>query len=77
MGEYLPEMPIKFSDDELKSMTANFHKMLGRRGFGSVYEGSLQDNTKVAVKRLENIGQGVKEFLQKLKPLEEFTMSIL
>lgn len=62
----LPEMPIKFTYDELKSMTANLHQMLGREGFGSVFSGTLQYNTKVAVKQLENIGQGMKEFLSEV-----------
>ncbi|KAM7473994.1 hypothetical protein LguiB_021237 [Lonicera macranthoides] len=48
---------------ELKSATQDFQVKLGRGGFGSVYEGDLADGTKVAVKCLDSIGQGRKEFL--------------
>uniref|UniRef100_A0A803LVU0 Protein kinase domain-containing protein n=1 Tax=Chenopodium quinoa TaxID=63459 RepID=A0A803LVU0_CHEQI len=36
---------------------------LGRGGFGSVFAGTLGDGSKVAVKRLDSVGQGRKEFL--------------
>ncbi|KAB1204626.1 G-type lectin S-receptor-like serine/threonine-protein kinase SD2-5 [Morella rubra] len=36
--------------------------LLGQGGFGSVYQGALPDGTRVAVKKLEGIGQGKKEF---------------
>ncbi|KAM7498602.1 hypothetical protein LguiA_023016 [Lonicera macranthoides] len=53
----------QFSYLELKSATPDFQVKLGRGGFGSVFEGDLVDGSKVAVKCLESIGQGIKEFL--------------
>ncbi|KAK2965646.1 hypothetical protein RJ640_000415 [Escallonia rubra] len=57
----------RFCFQELKSATRDFQIKLGRGGFGSVYEGDLADGTKVAVKRLDSIGQGRKEFSAEVK----------
>ncbi|KAM7469693.1 hypothetical protein LguiA_007876 [Lonicera macranthoides] len=54
---------------ELKSATRDFQVKLGRGGFGSVYEGDLADGTKVAVKCLDFIGQGRKEFLAEVNTI--------
>ncbi|KAM7469678.1 hypothetical protein LguiA_007861 [Lonicera macranthoides] len=54
---------------ELKSATWDFQVKLGRGGFGSVYEGDLADGTKVAVKCLDSIGQGRKEFLAEVNTI--------
>ncbi|KAK2999042.1 hypothetical protein RJ639_024461 [Escallonia herrerae] len=59
----------RFCFQELKSATRDFQIKLGRGGFGSVYEGDLADGTKVAVKRLDSIGQGRKEFLAEVKTI--------
>ncbi|KAK2965647.1 hypothetical protein RJ640_000416 [Escallonia rubra] len=58
-----------FCFQELKSATRDFQIKLGRGGFGSVYEGDLADGTKVAVRRLDSIGQGRKEFLAEIKTI--------
>ncbi|XP_058195871.1 G-type lectin S-receptor-like serine/threonine-protein kinase SD2-5 [Rhododendron vialii] len=55
-------MPVRFSYNDLCSATKDFSEKLGQGGFGSVYQGLLRDGTKVAVKKLEGIGQGKKEF---------------
>ncbi|KAI7750778.1 hypothetical protein M8C21_025760 [Ambrosia artemisiifolia] len=60
--ENLSGMPIRFTYLDLQRATDNFSKKLGQGGFGSVYEGVLKDGTKLAVKQLEGIGQGKKEF---------------
>ncbi|KAL6982296.1 G-type lectin S-receptor-like serine/threonine-protein kinase SD2-5 [Sarracenia purpurea var. burkii] len=60
--ETLSGMPIRFSYSDLQSATNNFSVKLGQGGFGSVYQGALADGTRVAVKKLEGIGQGKKEF---------------
>ncbi|XP_057985675.1 G-type lectin S-receptor-like serine/threonine-protein kinase SD2-5 isoform X2 [Hevea brasiliensis] len=62
-------LPKRFTYQDLKSATENFNKKLGGGGFGSVFEGSLSDGTKVAVKRLDRFGQGRKEFLAEVKTI--------
>ncbi|KAL6012953.1 G-type lectin S-receptor-like serine/threonine-protein kinase SD2-5 [Asimina triloba] len=47
--------------------TDDFKEGLGRGGFGFVFRGTLADGTKIAVKRLENVGQGMKEFLAEVE----------
>ncbi|GJZ55272.1 G-type lectin S-receptor-like serine/threonine-protein kinase SD2-5 [Tanacetum coccineum] len=70
--EYLdkvPGMPTRFSDDELKIATDNFSKKLGQGGFGSVFEGTLGDGSKIAVKCLEGLGHINKSFLAEVESI--------
>ncbi|PNX57528.1 G-type lectin S-receptor-like serine/threonine-protein kinase, partial [Trifolium pratense] len=60
--ENLTGMPIRFCYKDLEVATNNFFVKLGQGGFGSVYKGVLPDGTELAVKQLEGIGQGKKEF---------------
>ncbi|KAG5048414.1 hypothetical protein JHK85_009517 [Glycine max] len=60
--ENLTGMPIRYSYKDLETATNNFSVKLGQGGFGSVYKGALPDGTQLAVKKLEGIGQGKKEF---------------
>ncbi|KAI5062588.1 hypothetical protein GOP47_0023127 [Adiantum capillus-veneris] len=60
--EALPGLPPRYSYRELKNATENFTRRMGGGSFGSVYEGILADGTKIAVKQLEGISQGKKEF---------------
>jgi len=60
--ENLTGMPIRFRYKDLEVATNNFSVKLGQGGFGSVYKGLLPDGTRLAVKKLEGIGQGKKEF---------------
>ncbi|KAL9454050.1 hypothetical protein AB3S75_009619 [Citrus x aurantiifolia] len=55
--DQVPGLPKRFSFEELKVMTDNFRKILGKGGFGSVFEGTQTDGTKVAVKRLQGIAK--------------------
>jgi hypothetical protein len=54
--------PMRFTYKELQEATNNFSNKLGQGGFGSVYLGTLPDGSRIAVKKLEGIGQGKKEF---------------
>ncbi|OWM78283.1 hypothetical protein CDL15_Pgr015102 [Punica granatum] len=58
----LPGMPTWFSYTGLSQATENYSRKVGQGGFGSVYLGVLPDGTQLAVKKLEGIGQGKKEF---------------
>ncbi|KEH38549.1 putative protein kinase RLK-Pelle-SD-2b family [Medicago truncatula] len=60
--ENLTGMPIRFRYKDLEVATNNFFVKLGQGGFGSVYKGVLPDGSELAVKKLEGIGQGKKEF---------------
>ncbi|XWS70434.1 hypothetical protein CRYUN_Cryun03dG0047900 [Craigia yunnanensis] len=60
--ERLTGMPTRFTYNDLRTATNNFSVKLGDGGFGSVYRGTLPDGTQLAVKKLEGIGQGKKEF---------------
>ncbi|KAI7754642.1 hypothetical protein M8C21_021510 [Ambrosia artemisiifolia] len=68
IGE-LPGMPNRFYYEELKTATDNFNKKLGEGGFGAVYEGTLEDGSKIAVKCLEGLGQVNKSFLAEVQSI--------
>ncbi|XP_004298491.1 PREDICTED: probable receptor protein kinase TMK1 [Fragaria vesca subsp. vesca] len=58
----------------LRSVTNNFNedKILGKGGFGTVYEGELHDGTKIAVKRMESgmvADKGLHEFKSEIAVL--------
>lgn len=62
----------QFSDKELRSATDNYHSnnKIGRGGFGTVYQGTLRDGRRIAVKTLSVWSkQGVREFLAEIKTL--------
>ncbi|PHU12544.1 hypothetical protein BC332_19474 [Capsicum chinense] len=67
--DHVPGMSTRFSYDDLKAATENFTKKLGEGGFGSVFEGCLEDGTKIAVKCLEGIGQVKKSFLAEVETI--------
>ncbi|KAL2328300.1 hypothetical protein Fmac_021727 [Flemingia macrophylla] len=53
---------IAFSYRDLQNATKNFSEKLGGGGFGSVFKGALPDSSVIAVKKLESISQGEKQF---------------
>ncbi|GJU86262.1 G-type lectin S-receptor-like serine/threonine-protein kinase SD2-5 [Tanacetum coccineum] len=65
----VPGMPTRFSYAVLKTATENFSKKLGQGGFGSVFEGTLEDGSKIAVKCLEGLGQVNKSFLAEVESI--------
>ncbi|OIT36409.1 g-type lectin s-receptor-like serinethreonine-protein kinase sd2-5, partial [Nicotiana attenuata] len=67
--DHVTGMPTRFSYDDLKAATENFTKKLGEGGFGSIFEGCLEDGTKIAVKRLDGIGQVKKSFLAEVETI--------
>jgi serine/threonine protein kinase len=60
--EYAPGTLIVFTYRELQNATKNFSERLGGGGFGSVFKGTLTDGSLVAVKKLEGVNQGEKQF---------------
>uniref|UniRef100_A0A0D9W161 Receptor-like serine/threonine-protein kinase n=1 Tax=Leersia perrieri TaxID=77586 RepID=A0A0D9W161_9ORYZ len=60
--EYASGAPVQFSYRELQRSTKGFKEKLGAGGFGAVYRGTLANRTVVAVKQLEGIEQGEKQF---------------
>ncbi|KAK9743328.1 hypothetical protein RND81_03G232500 [Saponaria officinalis] len=60
--EYASGAPVQFSYRELQLATKGFKEKLGVGGFGAVYKGVLANRTAAAVKRLEGIEQGEKQF---------------
>lgn len=60
--EYASGAPIQFSYKGLQQSTKNFKDKVGSGGFGAVYRGVLPNKTIVAVKKLERIEQGEKQF---------------
>ncbi|KAM3761511.1 hypothetical protein ACB098_01G273600 [Castanea mollissima] len=67
--DHIPGMPTRYSYDDLQAITENFNKELGVGGFGTVFEGTLPDGTKVAVKRLDGFSQIKKSFLAEVETI--------
>ncbi|KAL2524568.1 G-type lectin S-receptor-like serine/threonine-protein kinase [Abeliophyllum distichum] len=53
---------VAFGYKDLQIATKNFSNKLGGGGFGSVFKGTLPDSTVIAVKKLDSISQGEKQF---------------
>ncbi|XP_030550827.2 LOW QUALITY PROTEIN: G-type lectin S-receptor-like serine/threonine-protein kinase At1g34300 [Rhodamnia argentea] len=63
--EYASSMPVQFSFKEIRRSTNGFKDRIGAAaagGFGVYYKGTLTNGTVIAVKRLEGIERGEKEF---------------
>ncbi|KAG8075534.1 hypothetical protein GUJ93_ZPchr0006g42245 [Zizania palustris] len=63
-----PGLPTRFSFMDLKSATGDFSRKIGAGGSGSVFEGQIGDK-HVAVKRLDGINQGKREFLAEVETI--------
>ncbi|XP_009630645.1 G-type lectin S-receptor-like serine/threonine-protein kinase At1g34300 [Nicotiana tomentosiformis] len=60
--EYASGAPVQFTYKELQRTTKGFKEKLGAGGFGAVYRAVLANKTVAAVKQLEGIEQGEKQF---------------
>lgn len=60
--EYASGAPVQFAYKELQKATKGFKEKLGAGGFGAVYRGVLANRMVAAVKQLEGIEQGEKQF---------------
>ncbi|XP_074561111.1 G-type lectin S-receptor-like serine/threonine-protein kinase At2g19130 [Curcuma longa] len=60
---------VSFKYDELRIATKNFSEKLGGGGFGSVFKGSLPGSIDIAVKQLEGLHQGEKQFRAEVSTL--------
>ncbi|CAA6662367.1 unnamed protein product [Spirodela intermedia] len=66
--EHVSGMPRRFSLEELQAATEGFSKKLGQGGFGSVFEGKM-DGQMVAVKRLDGVAEGRKQFMAEVQTI--------
>ncbi|ONI16934.1 hypothetical protein PRUPE_3G131100 [Prunus persica] len=60
---------VMFRYRVLRSATKNFSLKLGEGGFGSVFKGTLQNSTPIAVKRLNCPKQADKQFLTEVRTI--------
>jgi hypothetical protein len=60
---------VMYSYGDLRAATKNFSERLGGGGFGSVYRGALNGGGDVAVKKLEGLRQGDKQFRTEVNTL--------
>ncbi|KAJ0964869.1 hypothetical protein J5N97_026007 [Dioscorea zingiberensis] len=67
--DHVLKLPARFLYKDIVSATNNFSIELGSGGSGSVFEGTLVDGKKVAVKRIERILQGKKQFLAEIETI--------
>ncbi|KAF8671014.1 hypothetical protein HU200_050293 [Digitaria exilis] len=60
--------PTRFTFQQLKVATEDFKEKLGEGGFGTVFKGHFGEDI-VAVKRLDQTGQGKREFLAEVQTI--------
>ncbi|KAH7662293.1 S-receptor-like serine/threonine-protein kinase protein [Dioscorea alata] len=60
---------VAFRYSDLQRVTKNFSDKLGAGSFGSVFKGVLPDSTAIAVKKLEGLRQGEKQFRTEVSTL--------
>lgn len=60
---------VSYKYSDLQYLTKNFANKIGAGAFGSVFKGQFSDNTVVAVKKLEGLRQGEKQFRAEVSTL--------
>ncbi|KAM3410498.1 hypothetical protein ACQJBY_002607 [Aegilops geniculata] len=60
---------VSYKYSDLQSLTKNFTDKIGAGAFGSVFKGQFSDSTVVAVKKLEGLRQGEKQFRAEVSTL--------
>ena len=68
--DHVPGLPTRYAYNDLQAIIENFNKELGGEGFGTVFEGTLPDGTKVAVKHLDDFSHIKKSFLAELETID-------
>ena len=68
--DHVPGLPTRYAYNDLQAIIENFNKELGGEGFGTVFEGTLPDGTKVVVKRLDDFSHIKKSFLAELETID-------
>ncbi|XP_028053938.1 probable receptor-like protein kinase At5g20050 [Camellia sinensis] len=67
--DQVPGIPTRFSYKDLRAMTCNFNDEIGKGGFGSVFQGKLNNGTKIAVKHLNGFDHVKKSFLAEVETI--------
>ncbi|KAL8473392.1 hypothetical protein ACS0TY_030286 [Phlomoides rotata] len=63
----IPGLPVRIDYQELADATDGFKNQIGSGGFGTVFKGTLQDGSDVAVKKITCMGaHGNREFLTEI-----------
>ncbi|KAK3211056.1 hypothetical protein Dsin_015762 [Dipteronia sinensis] len=60
---------VAFAYKDLQNATKNFSENVGKGGFGSVFKGVLPNSRFIAVKKLESLSQGEKEFRTEVRTI--------
>ncbi|KAI3457621.1 hypothetical protein Pfo_014284 [Paulownia fortunei] len=64
---HIPPVVKKFSFKDLRAIAEDFRVQLGKGGYGEVFEGTMENGTKVAVKQL--FDKGKTEFLPEVETI--------
>ncbi|CAL5403847.1 unnamed protein product [Camellia sinensis] len=65
----VPGSLVRFSYEQLCVATEDFKVRLRGGALGTVFKGMLEDGTQIAAKRLDKLGQGMKEFFAEVETL--------